>query len=212
MLMVSNQSRPEFHYAAGAHPGRIGHLYSPGGKAAFYPWMPYALDNAAFSAFKNGTHWDSDAFLRHVAWAAAKPTPPLWVLCPDVVGDREGTLTRWREWSPRLRETGWPVAFAVQDGMVARDVPSDADLVFVGGTTEWKWRTVRGWCSDFARVHVGRVNGERALWTCVEIGAQSCDGTGWWCQARGRREELFRFLERFAAGDRRLPSSQLRLA
>lgn len=210
MLMVANQSRAEFHWAAGAYPGRIGHLYSPGAQAV-YPWMPYALDNAAYGAFKNGTVWDADEFERLLAWAAKRKERPLWVLCPDVVGDRSGTLSRWREWEPRLREHGWPVAFAVQDGMAAADVPATADLIFVGGTTRWKWRTLRGWCRDFPRVHVGRVNGEPALWTCVEFGAESCDGTGWWCQARGRRAQLLKFLERFAAGDRTLPSPQARL-
>jgi hypothetical protein len=210
MLMVANQSRPEFHWAAGAYPGRIGHLYSPAGKAN-YPWMPYALDNGAFVAFKNGTVWDEAAYLRLLSWAAGRVESPLWVLCPDVVGDRGATLARWAEWSPRLRAYGWPVAFAVQDGMGPGDVPSDADLIFVGGTTRWKWRTVRKWCQDFPRVHVGRVNGEPALWNCIEFGAESCDGTGWWCQARGRREQLLRFLERFAAGDRTVPSPQMRL-
>jgi hypothetical protein len=210
MLMVSNQSRPEFHWAAGAHPGLIGHLLSPTNPAA-YPWMPYALDNGAYGAFKNGKAFDVAAFEKLLAWAKRLGRAPLWALCPDAVGDRDGTLARWSEWEPRLRAYGWPVAFAVQDGMTAVDVPSSADVVFVGGTTRWKWRTVRGWCADFPRVHVGRVNGEKALWTCVEFGAESCDGTGWWNQTRGRRDQLLRFLARFSAGDRRLPSRQLRM-
>lgn len=209
MLMVSNQSRPEFHWAAGAYPGRIGHLYSPGGQRD-YPWMPYALDNAAFAAFKEGTPWSAERFETLLSWASRR-RPPLWVLCPDVVGDRSGTLARWAEWAPRLRPYGWPIAFAVQDGMRAADVPADADLIFVGGTTRWKRRGLRGWCRDFPRVHVGRVNGEKALWTCVEFGAESCDGTGWWAQARGRRDQLLRFLQRFAAGERMEPKAQMRL-
>lgn len=212
MLMVSNQSRPEFHWAAGAHPGRIGHLFTAGAPRAVYPWMPYALDNGGYVAYLHGRALDVAAFEKLLAWAARRVEKPLWVLCPDVVGDRSGTLALWREWSPRLREFGWPVAFAVQDGMTAGDVPSGAAVVFVGGTTRWKWRSVRGWCRDFPRVHVGRVNGEPALWTCVEFGAESCDGTGWWNKTRGRREQLLRFLDRFAAGERVLPSKQLRLA
>jgi hypothetical protein len=173
--------------------------------------MPYALDNAAFGAFKNRTEWNPADFEKLLAWAARRSRRPLWVLCPDVVGDRAGTLARWAEWEPRLRAHGWPIAFAVQDDMTAADVPANADLIFVGGTTRWKWRTVAGWCRDFPRVHVGRVNGERALWLCVEFGAESCDGTGWWNQTRGRRAQILRFLERFTAGDRMLPSQQLRL-
>src|SRR5690606_19465502 len=86
---------------------------------------------------------------------------PRWLLVPDVVADRDATIARWREWEPKLRPFGFPLAFAVQDGMTAEDVPADADVIFVGGTTDWKWRTVWRWCHDFPRVHVGRVNGYR---------------------------------------------------
>jgi hypothetical protein len=211
MLMVANQSRPEFHWAAGAYPGRIGHLYSPAGRGD-YPWMPYALDNGAFGAWKNGTKFDESEFLQHLDWAARKAVSPLWVLAPDVVGNREATIESWQKWYPILRPRGWPVAFAAQDGMVPEDVPKTADLVFIGGSTRWKWRNVRNWCRAFPRVHVGRVNGERALWLCVEFGAESCDGTGWWNQTRGRRKQLLSFLARFTGGYRTLESSQLSIA
>lgn len=35
------------------------------------------------------------------------------------------------------------------------------------------------WCKNFKRVHVGRVNNERRLQYCEDIGAESVDGTGW---------------------------------
>ncbi len=79
----------------------------------------------------------------------------------------------------RTSRYGWPLAFAVQDGMTVEDVPGDADVIFVGGSTEWKWRTVAMWCAAFQRVHVGRVNTYRRLWECHDAGAESIDGTGW---------------------------------
>lgn len=71
------------------------------------------------------------------------------------------------------------MAFAAQDGMTPADVPSDADVVFVGGSTSWKWANLRMWTDNFPRVHVGRVNSRRLLEQAEQAGAESCDGTGW---------------------------------
>jgi hypothetical protein len=105
--------------------------------------------------------------------------PPLWALVPDVVADKTGTLEAWEKYSPEILSRGWPMGFAVQDGMVASDVPENASVVFVGGTTQWKWSTVAYWCQRFPRVHIGRVNGIRRLWIAQRLGAESCDGTGY---------------------------------
>src|SRR5208283_317973 len=74
---------------------------------------------------------------------------------------------------------GFTPAFAVQDGMTPRDVPLGAGVVFVGGSTKWKRQTLEVWCGGFPRVHVARINTERWLWRCYALGAESCDGTGW---------------------------------
>ena len=140
--------------------------------------MPYALDNGAFPAWVNGTPWDDDGFCEMLE-LAAKHHAPRWVLVPDVVADREGTLTLWNQWRSALHDYGWPLAFAVQDGMTQSDVPDDADVIFIGGTTAWKWQTMWQWCANNPRVHVGRVNSYGRLWDCHEAGAESCDGTGW---------------------------------
>ena len=63
---------------------------------------------------------------------AGRGGAPAWVLVPDKVGDRQATIELWEAWAPRVRAWyGWPLAFAVQDGMIARDVPSAAQVVFV---------------------------------------------------------------------------------
>lgn len=207
IVMPANNSSMHLGWLAGRYPGRIGWLLSPDGWRTPPHWMPYALDNGAFPAWMHSKPWDEAAFLETVEIASRHLNPPLWVVVPDVVADREATLASWQAWAPRLRQYGWPLAFAVQDGMTPEDVPADADVIFVGGTTEWKWRTVLIWCQHFPRVHVGRVNSYRLLWSSHDAGAESCDGTGWF---RGDKEQLAgleRYLEESSTGGR----PQLRL-
>lgn len=177
--MPSNNARCDVHWAAGRYPGRLGHLYSPGGQRGPYPWLPYALDNGAFPAWSKGQPWPEAEYLGLLEWAVESCASPCWALVPDVVADRDGTIASWSQWEPRLRSYGWPLAFAAQDGMTFDDVPSNADVVFLGGTTEWKRFAIKPWCAHFPRVHVGRVNTLKWLRICREAGAESVDGTGW---------------------------------
>jgi hypothetical protein len=158
--------------------------------------MPWAMDNGAFGAWTHKREWNETEFYRRalVKW---KP-PAMWIAVPDVVTDRAATIEMWRKHSTRL--SGFPLAFVVQDGMTAADVPGEAAVVFVGGSTEWKWSTVRGWCKDFPRVHVGRVNTERMLWMAHECGAESCDGTGWFRGNQRQLAGLVRYLKESTTG------------
>ncbi len=174
--MLANNTGIRTGYLAGRYPGKLGHLISPGaerGPFDFEGWK-YSLDNGAFGP----KGFQVDAWVKLLDWAKLSGIPPSWTLVPDVVGDREGTLARWREYSGTATRYGWPLAFAVQDGMTPKDVPSTAEVVFVGGTTFWKWSTVASWCKAFHRVHVGRVNTYRRLWECHDAGAESTDGSG----------------------------------
>jgi len=185
MVMPSNNTGSVVREMHVQYPGRLGLLMSPGGLRRPPPGMRYALDNGAFSAWSNGTPWDEAAFRAAVDAAWKAYGPPLWVTVPDVVADRSATLARWDEWADELRHIRR--AFVVQDGMDERDVPQEASVVFVGGTTEWKRATLPLWCRSFRRVHVGRINTERWLWVCHDLGAESCDGTGW---LRGDKKQL----------------------
>lgn len=181
IVMPANNTGIYVGYLAGRFPGKLGHLFSPQKNRkppGPFPFMPYALDNSAYGAFMQGVEWEEDPWLDLLEWAKLSGTPPLWCIVPDVVGDRIRTLRRWDIYGPKVERYGWPLAFAVQDGMDASDVPSNADVIFVGGTTEWKWRTMAIWCREFPHVHVGRVNTYRRLWQCHDAGAKSCDGTG----------------------------------
>lgn len=172
------------------YPGRVGHLYSLGEQRGPYPELPFALDNGAYLSRKRGG-FDSKAvqfdFLslceRYVrVTPGSRQSRAMWLAVPDAVGNRERTLELWGEWYYRLR--AWysalpPLAFVVQDGMSPDDVPSQAEVVFVGGSTRWKWDTLSGWCDAFPRVHVGRVNSPAKLDVCYKLGVESIDGTGW---------------------------------
>lgn len=178
-----------------AHRERVGWLMGPSTYKTPWPNLHYALDNDAFSAWSNDKPWDHNAWVTFLVKISRLPNGPMWALCPDVVADREKTIANWPKFSPFLRSFGWPVAFAVQDGMLMDDVPDDADLIFVGGTTRWKWRMVPYWVRNFqGPVHVGRVRQERLLW-CAEHGVASCDGTGWFREGQSGKPR--RFLQAF---------------
>lgn len=190
IVMLANNSGAEARTLAAAFPDRIGHLYGPDGWRGPFQEFPHALDNGSWPAFKNGVRWDAAPMLALWDKAARSAIRPRWGAVADVVGNRVRTLALWRRWSPYLqRRYGWPLAFVVQNGMTASDLPpvSEAAVLFVGGSTEWKRETTAYWCHHHPRVHVGRVNGERDLWRYHLAGAESCDGSGWF---RGDRRQL----------------------
>lgn len=106
-----------------------------------------------------------------------------FAVAPDVVADAAATLERSAPWLPRIRALGYPAAFVIQDGQENLPMPwDDFDVMFIGGSTEWKLgkhalelvfqAKARGkW------VHMGRVNSERRLRYAHAIGCDSADGT-----------------------------------
>lgn len=173
---------------------RVGNLFSPGGFWAASN-LQFALDNYVFAAFRKNEKWDPSRFVAHLDKVQNSGKTPSWVVCPDVVGDSGKSLELWAEWASRLRaEYGWPIAFAVQDGQEVCTVPKDADVIFVGGSTDWKRATIEQWCSNFPRVHVARINTYRWLWHCHKCGAESIDGTGWYWRNKPEHGHLLDYL------------------
>jgi hypothetical protein len=135
---------------------------------------PWAADNDCFQGL------DPDAYrdMLHTI-----PPSGLFVTVPDVVGDHEATMRRWRRWASFVRRLGHTAAFVLQDGCRSwSQVPSDAGAVFVGGTTVYKLS------DDAARIvgeanrrglwtHMGRVNTRRRIQYAKAIGCGSVDGT-----------------------------------
>ena len=198
MVMLGNHSSPPIHYWAGKYPGKVGWLVGPSGmtKTKVREWLPWALDNDAFSAWEHETPWNEGLYWKFLDWAKLQRCEPRWVAVPDVVTNPEATLKNWEKFSPRVQEYGWDLAFVAQDGMSPKDVPKNADLVFIGGTYKWKWRYVPTFAANCPRVHVGRVNTLFRLRRCDELGVESVDGTGWF----RRPEKDFFKLEDFFSG------------
>ena len=177
IVMPSNCAGFNAGYLFGKHPGRLAHLHSVDRLAEPIQGIPWALDNGVFGAFSTGKEWSEEPLYRFLdRYAAWKP---MWVVVPDSVGNRDETLRLWDIHAPAMQAFGVKMAMAVQDGMTASDVPSEAEVVFIGGSTSWKWRNLPEWTSQFQRVHVGRVNSLRLLLMAENSGAESCDGTGW---------------------------------
>lgn len=140
--------------------------------------LPWAADNCAF-----GDKFDPDRFVAWLPTMTPFRATCLFVVAPDVVGDSEATLARWHEWQPKL--ASWPLAFVCQDGQCPDEIPIDCDVVFIGGTTQWKLSESATSCIRWAQangkgVHIGRVSwGRRYAHFRILIGSErfTCDGT-----------------------------------
>jgi hypothetical protein len=198
LVMVSNATGIEVGLLAGQYPGRIGHLFSPGGQRGPWRELPYALDNGAWPAFLNDEPWSEAEWRNLIAWAAISGIAPLWALVPDVVGDRAATLERWAKYEAPVRAHGFRPAFAVQNGMTFADVPSDDCVLFLGGDDKFKDAAIGPWCARYpGRVHVGRVNTWGRLVACWRAGAISVDGTGWFRKGRSMTNSQSNDLRKF---------------
>lgn len=178
IVMPANNSKGIIHYWAGkGYP--VGWLCGPGSIKEPTDYIPYFCDNGRYSVWSKGKEWNEDEFIEMLDLFSAFQNQPGWVVVPDVVANKDATLSEWDKWEKPLRGYNIPLAFVAQDGMKPSDVPSSADLVFMGGSFEWKWSNLRHFTEKYKRVHVGRVNTLRHLKTCKSLGVESVDGTGW---------------------------------
>jgi len=139
----------------------------------------WCADNGCFGA---GYPGDEEWF----GWLeanSARARTCVFAVAPDVVGDAAATLARSAPWLPRIRELGYPAAFVAQDGLEDLVVPWDSfDVLFIGGSTEWKLgphaRAVVAEAKAHGKwVHMGRVNSLKRLRYADAIGCDSADGT-----------------------------------
>lgn len=138
----------------------------------------WAADNGRFSSPQDYT----DA--GYLAWLARMPAAScLFATAPDVVGNAAATLAMSAPMLARIRAAGYPVALVAQDGLEALPVPWDEfDVLFIGGTTEWKLSEAAAGLAREAKrrgkwVHMGRVNSLRRMRYAEAIGCDSADGT-----------------------------------
>lgn len=168
----------------------IGHLFSPSAQRGPWPWMPYALDNGAFSCWdQKYNQFDIEKYdavmmpkwLQLLTWSESNNQKPLWAIVPDVIGDWDATRERYERLAHHLG--GITPAIAVQDGAKPWDLyhlKPEPKMVCIGGSTEWKWSNIEGWVSYYpSNVHVLRVNAPAKLQWLHDLGVTSCDGTGW---------------------------------
>lgn len=144
--------------------------------------LRFAIDNGAWGAYQKRIPFDAKAFEglidRHGGAAD-------FVIVPDIVCGGMESLAFSRSWLPRLRHIK-NLMLPVQDGMdvlaVGTVLSGWTGLgIFLGGSTEYKLRTMYGWGmvahSRCRKFHVGRVNTVKRIRLAIEAGADSIDGT-----------------------------------
>ena len=189
------------------YPSHIGIFFS-----ANYPrWSgaeyPFAMDNGAFASWQRGEPWDESNFIVALEKIKQNNFQPEFVVCPDAVGSHEETIKLWHQWHDRIKEYGVRVAFVAQDGCRRAEVPSDADYLFIGGTTDYKLKAIREFSGFRIPVHVGRVNTSGRLWLCHNYGATSVDGTGWFRGDKVQEQGLYDYLSIASGEFDKLPGS-----
>lgn len=152
-------------------------------RSGFFTLQRYAVDNECFTL---GNEFDPVRFKRALGCIRQSHgvNDCLFVVAPDVVGDAVATLARFGLWAKEIRDLGFPVALAAQDGLEDLVVPwADLDALFVGGSTEWKLSAcvadlIRGAKGRGKWTHIGRVNSVRRASRLREY-PDSVDGTAW---------------------------------
>lgn len=177
MLYLANPCAPSVRVAM--QDGLLGYIDTPAQGNRRPAGVVWCADNGCF-----GKGYPGD--LKWLAWLeknAEDACTCLFATAPDVVGDASATLERSVPFLPTIRALGYPAALVAQDGLEDLDVPWDEfDVLFIGGSTEWKLGSaaralvrqakVRG-----QHVHMGRVNSARRYRYAYEIGCDSVDGT-----------------------------------
>ena len=145
------------------------------------PDTPYAMDSGAWTCYKQGIPFDEKAYMHGIERMGDGAD---WVVLPDIVGGGRESLEFSERWIDKVRHIDL-LLIAVQDGMDPDEVQTLLDPtigIFLGGTTEFKIKTMRIW-GELARnndcyYHVGRVNSKRRIRQCQDAGAHSFDGSG----------------------------------
>lgn len=174
MIYMTPQSSPtvklsSLHWGSIVTPAKWGNSIQDG-----FSWC---MDNGVFT----GAFSEVDFWAKLVEMRPYQNTC-LFVVSPDVVANAIATMSAYRYWGGRIKERGWPVAFAAQDGQELFDFPPEYDALFIGGSTEWKMSTAADECILRAKaqgkwVHVGRVNSQKRIRHFQLMGVDSVDGT-----------------------------------
>jgi hypothetical protein len=122
-------------------------------------------------------------YLAYLARLAPRRDACLFAAAPDVLGDAAATLARSAVMFGPIRAAGYLVALVAQDGLEREVIPwHDFDVLFIGGSTEWKMGEAAAQLVAEAKwhgkqVHFGRVNSYRRLSYAAGLGCDTADGT-----------------------------------
>jgi hypothetical protein len=164
----------------------LGILASPGRTCKGYKQagIKTSIDNGAFSSWMRGFPFMADVFRDHLKDAFKNGINAEFIVCPDIVAGGTDSLDFSMRWATG-ELLGARLALAVQDGMKPSHIDSyilkHFNYIFVGGSVEWKWKTVEQWV-EFAhandkKIHVGRVGTLDKLLYCESIGVDSVDSS-----------------------------------
>lgn len=140
---------------------------------------PFGIDN---SCYKN-PDIDVDLYLQWASIFVPCKHNCLFMTAPDLVGDALETWKRSESVLPRIRDLGFPAALVAQDGIENYPVRwGSFDVLFLGGTTDWKLSEAAFQIAREAKqhgipVHMGRVNSRRRIRIAVLELCDSADGT-----------------------------------
>jgi hypothetical protein len=138
----------------------------------------WAADNGCFS---QPNKYSDDGFLKWLSRMDGESC--MFAVAPDVVGDAVATVERTMPMLPKIRDLGYKAALVAQDGCYHKYLPwKQFDVVFIGGTTDWKLSQAAADIISAGKdkgkwVHVGRVNSYKRLRVMDVLGADSVDGT-----------------------------------
>lgn len=178
MIYYANPSTPKIR--AQMDRGALGCILTPGqGNAPDYDRWDVIADNGCFA-----NNWDAKNWWK---WLLSRSRNMRFAVCPDVY-DPSGapchvpTVRRWKKYAPRMRDEGFVPAFVCQKGATAYNVPDDAEVLFLGGSTEFKLGGQAEQIAIAAQyrgqwVHMGRVNSKKRMSLAHEWGVSSVDGT-----------------------------------
>ena len=114
-------------------------------------WPFFAVDNGCYAAHSRQEEWDPKSFLGILARLSRESRIPDFVVIPDRVSDPT-SLGFSEAWIHALKTTypWFPYYLAVQDGMTEESVRQFIEAngisgIFVGGSMDWKLRTMGQW-------------------------------------------------------------------
>ena len=133
----------------------------------------FGIDNGGFTGAK------IEGFTKLIKNQFESRDQCLFAAVPDKVENHKETLSMWDDYHSIA--DGYKKAFVVQDGF--DEWPSNADAIFLGGSTGFKdsyeaEQIVKAALNNDMHVHIGRVNTFQRFYHFHCIGAHTCDGSG----------------------------------